>query len=91
MTYEVAEQLKDVGFPFEKSTKSLLVFGDIGREPTLSELIEACGDRFSTLEHLRNKPEWCAWEEWQDTARYYCYAPTPEEAVAKLWLALHQN
>lgn len=63
--------------------------------PTLSELIEACGDDFTKLErevgnpfdysNLLNETVW-----W--SAPYNDYVnpgATPEEAVARLWLALN--
>jgi hypothetical protein len=64
--------------------------------PTLSELIEALGDKFDRLdapvwELPKNHPDriWTA-------AGSEAYTPfsdgkTPEEAVAKLWLAIHSQ
>lgn len=61
------------------------------RFPTLSELIEACGDR---LEHLRRCPEvdthiWWAYEVWKEEGVACGEGDTPEEAVAMLWLKLN--
>ncbi len=57
--------------------------------PTISELIEACGDRFKPL--ARYGDDWCTdlcvgdkFERWASKGK------TPEEAVAKLWLALNK-
>ena len=54
MNYELAKELKDAGFPQDYSQGVLAHFvfeadditSDSAYEPTLSELIEACGDRF---------------------------------------------
>ena len=54
--------------------------------PTLSELIKACGERFGLLERIDGG--WYAINYDGDTS-----APgkIPKEAVAKLWLALHNS
>ena len=57
--------------------------------PTLSELIEACGDRFDSLIKIKMNKGYI----W--SARSYNYpiqesSKTPEEAVAKLWLVLNK-
>lgn len=116
MKYELAKQLKDAGFPQETrceccsqihddKTDELIVF------PTLSELIEACGDKFMYLtrnyhfavtdnpklwratategfmlhdiegEKVPCDPDCCGWTEGE----------APEEALAKLWLALNEK
>lgn len=105
MTPELAKQLKDAGFPFiELATKavngrpSCLFCGQSFIEidktwfmnPTLSELIEACGERFGSLQLAVSKDP--------DNHRYWRavelgntggeLGSTPDEAVAKLWLAL---
>ena len=60
MTYELAKQLKDAGFPqrgkgivFESENEVLhyehIAYGNQVYIPTLSELILACGDRFEDL------------------------------------------
>lgn len=55
--------------------------------PTLSELIEACGDGFAgVIRDPIGKKKWIAHEETQDRTQD---ASSPEEAVAKLWIALH--
>jgi hypothetical protein len=63
--------------------------------PTLSELIAACGEPFDQL--IQGKPRgnvFCATGsifEKDGTSNTYrtSFHATPEEAVAKLWLALH--
>lgn len=82
MEYKLAKELFDVGF-----TSPTSFMNENGWEaPTLSELIEACGEEFASLE--RKSFGWMAfgfrkYEEFDITA------PTPEEAVARLWLALN--
>ncbi len=110
MNYELANKLKDAGFPQRESyvtssftkedaikiSKSIqsgegvIVPFDNPFFPTLSELIEACElscdiGGFRTL--VRN-----FWSGW--TARgggISKKGPTPEEAVANLWLALNET
>jgi len=101
MNYELAKQLKDLGFP-QHLERGKLVFTDDGEiikssdyslVPTLEELIEACGEEFHGLR--KGKDEWFA------DARKPFVKPykgkrwkltrsdkTPKEAVAKLWIAL---
>ena len=62
--------------------------------PTLSELIEACGDKLESL----NQIEEGKWEAWStilgtmgDEGKEITYGFTTEEAVANLWLALNKN
>jgi hypothetical protein len=63
--------------------------------PTLSELIEACGDRIKRLEkkrtlwHAVEADECC--DDPQDQFGYcHTSGTTPEEAVGNLWIALHK-
>lgn len=57
--------------------------------PTLSELIEACGSKFRDLCYRSDEETWfCNRDDiWNSQ---YPDCETPEEAVAKLWLALHK-
>ena len=89
MDYEVAEKLMDAGFPQVGKGSSIgpldkLVWrsGDRVYVPTLEELIQACGENFCSLHKLH--------DGWLVTANsgQSCYAKTPAEAVARLWLAL---
>lgn len=97
MTYELAKQLKDAGFPhdwsdFEDHDPELLqadwgMYGP-GYMPTLEELIEACGDGLS---ELVREPQSDGRISWWCRSKYpheYQNHSTPAEAVAKLWLAL---
>lgn len=105
MTYELAKELKDARFPQEDrhwywsprtDIPTLWCVNALQPEsqerlesfiaaPTLSELIEACGERF--------------WSLRRDPKGYFCAlgdmgelpgCTTPEEAVARLWLALNK-
>jgi hypothetical protein len=101
MTYKLAKQLRNAGFPQTKSDGTpknghYIVEGkEPCFDPTLSDLIEACGDDFYSLVYALD-------DDW----RCYSEAPmgekfglklttsdgrTPEEAVAELWIALHQK
>ena len=96
MTYELAKLLKDAGFSqFGKGTwtyppdKIVTHYTDRVYDPTLSELIEACGETFDSLRRV-------GFTDWQAEDRSYtgsgpvfCGNST-EEAVARLWLALHE-
>lgn len=88
MTYELAKQLKDAGFPHSKYWQIINgnMWCDDSEAPTLSELIEACGDGFGYLE--KNFSWWARDSEEQFLE---CRGKTPEEAVAKLWLTLNKN
>jgi hypothetical protein len=61
------------------------VDGGAYRVPTLSELIEACGPKFHYLTLRQNQLPWMAWAR---DGKKNGEGPTPEEAVARLWLAL---
>lgn len=96
MTYELAKQLKDAGFIADNTAQF-----DGGRgfypDPTLSELIEACGERFGGLNVFASDDLEIAlgipigWHVWSKGADIHCRGnPTPEEAVARLWLELNK-
>lgn len=92
MNYELAKELKDAGFPENVANYSVAGRHGLLFFPTLSELIEACGriwvgpcelgwhsgfdgHPFSHLDEKR--PQGCG--------------ATPEEAVARMWLALNKK
>lgn len=79
MNYELAKKLKEAGFPsnWELRTEALLPY------PTLSELIAACGVKFHRLEQA-GLEKWCSYA----VGGTQGIGSTPEEAVARLWLAL---
>ena len=103
MNYELAKELKDAGFPFKEhhpamGMENIIDFGD-GEDykvPTLSELIEACGNEFLSLTQISKvlfKENWrCEWLSNDDECvEEDIYGKTPEEAVAKLWLELNKK
>jgi len=92
MNYELANQLRESGFPrqWRESGSAEKIDGKwvrcrVYNMPPLSELIKACGKGFDQLENTF------------DGYRAYgqhlggIWAKSPEEAVAKLWLALQDN
>ncbi len=75
------------GFPYY-SEKIKLCYA-----PTLSELIEACGERFFGVWRYRDGNYWKAEahnEMFEDLVVTNTYQ-TPEEAVAELWLKLNER
>lgn len=91
MNYELAKQLKDAGFPFDPELGHAVI------SPSLSELIEACGDDICLsnvdgyVQGKLSKKTWIAIKSYgirkpEDIEDGY----TAEEAVAKLWLALNK-
>jgi len=104
MSYALAKELKDAGFP-QKYVRGQMKYdpnveadedGILPEEteevfhPTLSELIEACGDGFVLL--VRHKTdEWYARSKAQGWDDFESDGKTPEEAVANLYLALNKK
>lgn len=108
MNYETARKLKDAGFPqegdgmFTDEHENIQTIRSSGFQmyiPTLSELIEACGDGEHEVRLIWSfKEKWCASQEGltfpngkfeMGVEIFDC--PTPEEAVANLYLALHPS
>lgn len=102
ISYDLAKKLKDAGYPIRNDVNHFCPGcycspSDI--LPTLSELIEACGDRFSSLGHFKEDNHWEAAtffegfkEGWQDRlGEGVATGSTPEEAVANLWLKLNHK
>ncbi len=96
MNYELAKKLKDVGFRQNGTDLRENNFG--GRDtyilyPTLSELIEVCGDSFCSLSKIEDTGYFSATGQ-----KTYLASPliriddckSPEEAVANLWLKLNE-
>jgi hypothetical protein len=84
MNYELAKELKDAGFP-QHDTLPFDAY-----EPSLEELIEACDITLETLEQDKNEdPNHVHWWTANSVHGVQRSAPTPTEAIAKLWLALH--
>jgi hypothetical protein len=58
----------------------------------LSSLLEACGEKIESLE--REDSNWLAWSNGNFESSLESdphFGSTPEEAVAKLWLALNRK
>lgn len=93
MTYELAKKLKEAGWPQDKKYFSTQHQGWDGTTscPTLSELIEACGERFYKL--VYRKDAWVAYSysETGNPEDKDLFGKTPEEAVANLWIKLHEK
>lgn len=101
IAYELAQSLKDAGFPQRKgvpkyATDYIGMFvpsvGDV-TIPTLSELIEACGTPLTlTYQDGYKEGPWIAGRgldedgKVEDAVRDF----TPETAIANLWLELHK-
>ena len=88
MNYELADKLCDADFP-KQSFWTDEMTKEIWHFPTLSELIEACGDDFYSL--YRHNREWQAHSNSDQWDTEIAIGETKEEAVAKLWLALQDN
>jgi hypothetical protein len=106
MTYELAKQLKEAGFPqrfssgygFDEQGATIQVVTsghwkvrdtDISI-PSLNELIKACGDEFGGLKYFPNEMS-NKFRAYNQPITISINADTPEMAVAKLWLTLHQQ
>ena len=92
LSYQLCKELKGAGFPEHDSD-----YCNIGGcwsgagvcRPLLSELISACGEEFKTLERFvvhKSKEGPRSWYANND-----CYGRSPEEAVARLYLALNEK
>jgi len=103
MDYTLAKKLKDAGFeqgsndPLSSNHRWFDEEGGIGfiqhvYIPTLSELIDACGERFDALGKCKDDgvsrivDGWIAVDE--DNKR--TWGATKETAVANLWLAINK-
>jgi hypothetical protein len=100
MTYEVAKELKGAGFPFSERWTITEAFGatvqtkeGTQQVPTLSYLLEACGDEFEGIQHgvMTEDDGSRLWYAATYDNKVVERGPTPEEAVARLWLALNKN
>jgi hypothetical protein len=101
MTYELAKQLKERGFPQDSQFKTIdrqhcppasnfntaqeMIDATVFL-PSLSELIEACGTPFRLTSYTNGV--WNASDKITSDG-IMTHGDTPDEAVAKLWLALH--
>ena len=96
MTYELAKELKDAGFlqRNEYELKLAEEYGGINpgyvKRPNLSELIKACGSALKVLRRLDGDRGWAAISEFRVEPEIRCERESPEEAVARFWLALNK-
>ncbi len=114
MNYKLAKELKDNGFSQEKDIGGQFICShnqpcilcpngcrehdEVALIPSLSELIDACGEEVFITNmkgYLKSKE---VTEEWLAIKGYGIKKPeditqgkTPEEAVARLWLALNKK
>ena len=96
MNYELIKKLKDAGFPVETrpADNTDVSNGTHYFIPTLSELIEACGEgldsmfRIGELSQHGKKIFDKGWYARNGDDSIDGTGATPEEAVANLWLAL---
>ncbi len=106
INYELAKELKEAGF-LQKDGKDYYCvvhdhyFNELPKPdctadaisfPTLSELIKACGEDFMDIRYKRLGPS----HDWWASSNYIngtfsVGGSTPEEAVARLWLALNKE
>lgn len=91
ITYELAKQLKDVGFPQDPDTFQGY-YDNNCYVPSLSELIEACGPFFYQLINLGAEFgfHWAATYR-SMTKELKSEGSTPTEAVARLWIELNKK
>ena len=90
MTYELAKQLKDAGFPHPLDIEVMeLGDGYFAELPNLSELIEAFGDegRWELRKLEDGRFEFCHTK----VTPMIEYGESPIEAVVKLWLVLNKK
>lgn len=95
--YKLALELKEAGFPgseqwghiSDENNKHVGFVNKYGtyEVPTLSELVEGCGDFFKKLIRFSDDDWWAGFYE----HKYFESGKTPEEAVAKLWLKLNTD
>lgn len=102
MDYKKCKELKDAGYPqkegkyichpdYEESWSIKECEDTNCYSPTLSFLIEACGDGFEQLWNV-TKDECADGHKWEAHTDGYCMVgETPEIAVANLWLALNKS
>ncbi len=99
INYKLAKKLKDIGFSQKYGEVGKFIYPDetivavhLKEDescyiPTLSELIEACADRFYDLVREKENKVW--WEASDPMNEFFTQGDTPEEAVANLYLKLH--
>ena len=90
MDYKLAKELKDAGYKQPQLTE-VTRGGEYYKKtyiPTLSELIDACGDRFDKL--IKTEVQWIVHATYPPQLMVV-NGETPEEAVAKLYIKLNEK
>ena len=89
MNYELCKKLKEARFPFKEHDDDHVneIYGGLSYYATLSELIEACGEKFKSLNKIKQKKNWWAAGSGNGLS---VHGSTPEEAVANLWLSINK-
>ncbi|MES2224162.1 MAG: hypothetical protein V4469_04495 [Patescibacteria group bacterium] len=100
MNYEIALKLKEAGFPIKQwNCRMNEHWHDTQYRPcshcepiipTLSELIEACGDKFCSLTYCNGYKYASSYSDDGFENPYICNGETGEEAVANLWIELNK-
>ncbi len=92
---ESEELAKSVWISLEEYEEGTVCDGEwklYSKNPTLSELIEACGDEFDSLKRLPASNSWVALRMHDgENDQVPCFGATPEEAVANLYLAINKK
>ena len=99
MNYELALELREAGFPGtftgECETGCNVPnedLTDFAYCPTPEELIEACGERFVSLNLIIDPKGWsCEAVNKNEEITGEIFGATPTEAVARLWLAINKK
>lgn len=92
MTYEMAKQLRDAGFPMPKGITVRQLSDDAyDHGPTLSDLIAALGSDFGQLRREKSPLGVEGWHASISNKRVTVFGNSPDEAVALLWLSLHPS
>lgn len=84
-----AEANSKVYHALREEDLGLVEINEILADPTLSELIEACGDQFLELSR-HNEKEWISTRLYNKKV-YFLKDSSAEGAVAKLWLVINKK
>lgn len=96
MTYDLCKKLEKAGYKFKDFTVDEYLHLDKEdggwTKPSLSELIEVCGDNFDSIAMCSDKySKWIIYGNDDDQNQVVIRSSTPEEGVANLWLSLKKN
>ena len=92
---DLAKKMKEAGFP-QEGCGGFTMEGERLYFPTLSELIEECGNGFNYLQNESEKypasdTPWLVVGVVSHNQKTASWGRTPEEAVAILWLNLNKD